>query len=215
MALPVFKTGEAEYLGLAGSIPVRLRHSSVAARSPRGVARERRRPTPPYPAYRRAAGRPEVGRLDRRLGCPLVEADGHRVQQLIRAGELTPDELFERSQPADGTGEHHAPRAQRHRRRVAHQPRPGPALAPRSGRSSGAAGYVDVEFDLQTGPVPAEAGAPWRRWRKRFPRPRTYWSSTTAPQPCCWPRRHLPPGARLWSAAARWSRSGTASGCPT
>ena len=26
MALPVFKTGEAESLGLAGSIPVRLRH---------------------------------------------------------------------------------------------------------------------------------------------------------------------------------------------
>ncbi len=26
MALPVFKTGEAEHLGLAGSIPVRLRH---------------------------------------------------------------------------------------------------------------------------------------------------------------------------------------------
>ena len=29
MALPVFKTGEAEHLGLAGSIPVRLRHRLV------------------------------------------------------------------------------------------------------------------------------------------------------------------------------------------
>lgn len=26
---PVFKTGEAEYLGLAGSIPVRLRHMPI------------------------------------------------------------------------------------------------------------------------------------------------------------------------------------------
>ena len=36
MALPVFKTGEAESLGLAGSIPVRLRHQP--APPPAGLA---------------------------------------------------------------------------------------------------------------------------------------------------------------------------------
>ena len=32
---PVFNTGEAEYLGLAGSIPVRLRHVRVGHSTPR------------------------------------------------------------------------------------------------------------------------------------------------------------------------------------
>lgn len=31
---PVFNTGEAEYLGLAGSIPVRLRHTYLGSLTP-------------------------------------------------------------------------------------------------------------------------------------------------------------------------------------
>ena len=38
MALPVFKTGEAESVGLAGSIPVRLRHQPGPRRAGGGVA---------------------------------------------------------------------------------------------------------------------------------------------------------------------------------
>ena len=38
MALPVFKTGEAESLGLAGSIPVRLRHQPGPRELAGGVA---------------------------------------------------------------------------------------------------------------------------------------------------------------------------------
>src|SRR5664280_29731 len=70
---PVFKTGEAEHLGLAGSIPVHLRQLSPLVGSPRMVAdavsdavseRSRRvagRPTTECPAHRRAARPPGPG----------------------------------------------------------------------------------------------------------------------------------------------------------
>ena len=107
--------------------------------------------------------------------------------------------------------------AQRHRRGAAHQPRPGAAVRRRGrGAWSAAAGYTDVEFDLATGRRArrgrgALAALAARRARRRAP---CTWS-TTAPPRWCWPRPRWPPAARSWSAAARWSRSATGSGCPT
>ena len=62
MALPVFKTGEAEQLGLAGSIPVRLRQT-VRARGDVTQPDPRRRCRGPTRAGRRPAGRRPVDRL--------------------------------------------------------------------------------------------------------------------------------------------------------
>ena len=87
---------------------------------------------------------------------------------------------------------------------------------PPSRRWRAAAGTVDVELDLATGQR-STAGPrhPRRAARGACPRPRPPWSSTTAPRRWCWPPRRSRPAARSSSAAARWSRSATASGCPT
>ena len=52
---PVFKTGEVEYLGLAGSIPVRLRQPSARDAAKEGLWTQLD-PAPPDSAHRRAAG---------------------------------------------------------------------------------------------------------------------------------------------------------------
>ena len=115
---PVFKTGETEHLGLAGSIPVRLRHSSPAARRVRPSAEEDTVPEPDtVPSERRpgSAGkgagprvedpRRRIPRTDGLLARPevavAVAARGDRAvrdlvraaQERARAGEIGPEQV--------------------------------------------------------------------------------------------------------------------------
>ena len=76
MGAPVFKTGEAEHLGLAGSIPVRLRHS-----------RARRNATVPTPTPAASPDpRRNIPRMDELLQLPEVETARQRLaEHTIRA----------------------------------------------------------------------------------------------------------------------------------
>ena len=155
VALRVFKTGEVEYLGLASSIPVRLRHASRQAAGQPAATPQDVRVTDP----RRRVPRTDVLLADPRLveaagrlGGAQLKATVVQVQQLVRDGELAPDQAV----PAV----------------LARLPRSATSLTPvlnatgvvlhtNVGRArlsaasvqavQQAAGYVDVEFDRASG----------------------------------------------------------------
>ncbi len=90
MVPPVFKTGEAEYLGLAGSIPVRLRHElSGATRRDVTELDPRRR----IPRTDQLLALPEVGDARNRLGENVIRRVVLDLQDKARRGELAPEEV--------------------------------------------------------------------------------------------------------------------------
>jgi L-seryl-tRNA(Ser) seleniumtransferase len=82
---PVFKTGEIEHLGLAGSIPVRLRETRrhVTQVDPRRL----------IPRTDHLLALPAVQGARTRLGEHVVRAVVRDVQDQARRGELTPDQV--------------------------------------------------------------------------------------------------------------------------
>ena len=159
MGPPVFKTGEAEQLGLAGSIPVRLRHCSgtscdgPAEDDEREVVMgddDRRRRIPRTDVL---LGLPAVVQARGRLSEATIRAIITRCQDAARAGELDADEVADavaRAVTAHGT--------------VSLTPvlnATGVVVHTNLGRAplsdaaraavQTAAGYVDVELDLRTG----------------------------------------------------------------
>jgi L-seryl-tRNA(Ser) seleniumtransferase len=159
VALPVFKTGEVEYLGLASSIPVRLRHATITRRLNRGHRQAAPVVISQVPDPRRQVPRtdllladPRLAEATGRLGGAQVKVTVLAVQQLIRDGELAPEQAVP------------AVLARLPRSATSLQPvlnATGVVLHTNLGRArlSGAslqavqraAGYVDVEFDRETG----------------------------------------------------------------
>ncbi len=148
MVLPVFKTGEVEQLGLAGSIPVRLRNMFGRAEGGR-----------PLSDSRRLVPRTDAVLADPRLTAAIEQFGRVRVKQavatglqLVRDGRLAPDDVADHvvvslGDPATSL------------RRVINAT--GVVLHTNLGRASlsdaardalqSASGYVDVEYDLESG----------------------------------------------------------------
>ena len=118
MALPVFKTGEVEQLGLAGSIPVRLRETVRAEVRDDGGCTPERSPDGCRPR-RRPAGRGDdpAGPIDGQGGgrrCAAASAPwgiGSRRGRGCRRGRIAGDgDVPPRGDQRDGGGPAHEPR---------------------------------------------------------------------------------------------------------
>ena len=206
VALPVFKTGEAEQLGLAGSIPVRLRQTESAAPGQHGPIRRRpaagRCPGPtPVLADRPRAGRPRRpagGRASVRDAVKQAVAGSRRA-----GGRLDPTG---RRSPTPPWPALPASRA-RARRRCS--TRPAWCCTPTSAarRCLRAA----VEALIGRAPATPTSSSTWRpaggpaRGRGALAalaaavpggRGRRWWS-TTAPPRWCWPPRPWPAGREV------------------
>ena len=156
---PVFKTGEAEYLGLAGSIPVRLRHTLVPATDGGAM------PGPDDPRRR-------IPTLDAVLSAPEVEAHlaafgpagakalVRQVQARARSSALAPEDVVGTVASRLADGPVTLRRTINATGIVVHT---NLGRAPLSAAALRAidttAGYVDVEFDLATG-ARSRRGAP-------------------------------------------------------
>jgi L-seryl-tRNA(Ser) seleniumtransferase len=143
---PVFKTGEIEHLGLAGSIPVRLR------------SRWRRPVTPVEP--RRLIPRtdqllalPAVQRERKRLGDNVIQAVVRDIQARARRGDLPPDRVPAALEAAVTARPTTSLRPVLNATGVVVHTNLGRApLAPGAIEALiAASGYVDVELDLATG----------------------------------------------------------------
>jgi L-seryl-tRNA(Ser) seleniumtransferase len=158
---PVFKTGEIEHLGLAGSIPVRLRQSMLSGavarwRQPsgsRGATMTQADPRRLIPRTDQLLAMPAARRARTRLGDHVVRALVREAQERARRGELAPDRV-EAAVVASLTAQ------------TATTLRPvlnatGVVVHTNLGRAPlspaavdaliSASGYVDVELDLATG----------------------------------------------------------------
>jgi L-seryl-tRNA(Ser) seleniumtransferase len=152
VALPVFKTGEVEYLGLAGSIPVRLRRirqESADGEDATVTSTDPRRLVPRTDAI---LADPRLHAAGLRLGAGLVRDAVRAAQQRVRDGELDPGAVGEAALAA-------LPATATSLRPVLNAT--GVVLHTNLGRArlseaaiqalSAAAGYVDVEYDVESG----------------------------------------------------------------
>ena len=158
MGSPVFKTEEIEYLGLAGSIPVRLRHLSVhMGRSADGRGGE---PVTTSDDPRRHIPRtdalltvPEIDDARIRLGDTVVRTAIRDGQDAARRGEIAPDDVQQAVIDDLGTRRTSSVRPVLNGTGVVVHTNLG--RAPLSSAAleavTAAAGYVDVELDLETG----------------------------------------------------------------
>jgi L-seryl-tRNA(Ser) seleniumtransferase len=155
----VFKTDEAENLGLAGSIPVRLRHPTLPRRALSESYRSLMTAQPPPGELRRRIPRtdellrdPQLRAAATRLGRLSVKSAVTDAQEQARRGEIAPDSVLAvalAGLPATAGGQ----------RRVLNAT--GVLLHTNLGRAAlsdaavaavvSAAGTTDVEFDLTTG----------------------------------------------------------------
>jgi L-seryl-tRNA(Ser) seleniumtransferase len=160
VALPVFKTGEVEQLGLAGSIPVRLRQ-------------QRRRPLDGGAPDSPAAAAPTIGpvdprrrvpRTDRVLEDPRLQAALERfgrdtvkrvvveAQSRARTGEIEPEAVADAAVGALPTSLSTARPVVNATGVVLHTNLGRAPLSPAAVQAVvGAAGYADVEYDLGAG----------------------------------------------------------------
>src|SRR5699024_9613656 len=161
---PVFKTGETEHLGLAGSIPVRLRQPSAA---PRGVQPPSAPggPVPAQPGEQSTDPRRRIPRTDRLLAHPaVVAATGamgpsvvrdvvRAAQDRARSGQIQPEQVLDEVLGALGDRPAASLRPVLNATGVIVHTNLGRApLSPAAREALGeAAGYTDVEFDLATG----------------------------------------------------------------
>ncbi len=171
MALPVFKTGEAEHLGLAGSIPVRLRQ--LPRNAPIDGEQEPMTTTDP----RRLVPRTDVVLADprltaaaQRLGSAIVRAAVTGALDRARRGDIPATDVADvavAGLPARATSMVPVINAT------------GVVLHTNLGRASlspaaleavtAAAGYVDVEFDLTGGRRAARGSATVQALRAAVP----------------------------------------------
>ena len=93
MALPVFNTGEAEHLGLAGSIPVRLRQRTREARV--SVDEPQQDPRRSVPRTDTVLADPRVRAASQALGADAVRRAVGAAQERVRAADLAPDDVVE------------------------------------------------------------------------------------------------------------------------
>jgi L-seryl-tRNA(Ser) seleniumtransferase len=148
VAPPVFKTGEVEHLGLAGSIPVRLRMCPVALRE--GV-----RLSDP----RRLVPRTDAVLADPRLTAAIARFGRARVKnavtsglQQVRDGQLAPDQVADQVVAALGEPATSLRRVINATGVVLHTNLGRAALSDAALEAlQVAGGYVDVEYDLATG----------------------------------------------------------------
>ena len=156
MVPPVFNTGEVEHLGLAGSIPVRLRHRP-GRRVPSGMGTMQGvTPTDPrrlIPRTDHLLALPAVAAARPRLGDRTVRGLVRDLQERARRGEIGPAEVepallsaVARPAPTGLTPVLNATGVVVHTN-LGRAPLSAAALEA-LGR---AAGYVDVELDLATG----------------------------------------------------------------
>ncbi len=150
MGPPVFKTGEIEYLGLAGSIPVRLRQAhSTGVRTTMRQADPRSR----IPRTDQLLALPAVAEARARLSERTIRAVLAEAQASARSGALPPEAV------ADAVGAALATRSAMGLRPVLNAT--GVVVHTNLGRAPlstaavqallAAAGYVDVELDLHSG----------------------------------------------------------------
>ncbi len=143
---PVFKTGEIEHLGLAGSIPVRLRESrrpGVTQVDPRRL----------IPRTDQLLALSAVQRARKRLGDNAVRGVVRNVQDQARRGELPPEQVQDAvlAALADQTATTLRP-VLNATGVVVHTNLGRAPLAPGAiDALIAASGYVDVELDLATG----------------------------------------------------------------
>ena len=176
MGAPVFKTGETEQLGLAGSIPVRLRHRAAqevlepvessgpfegsasaperggvtgsTAPSPRGTDPRRRIPRTDH-----LLEHPQVAAAGVALGPQVLRGIIRAVQHRARAGQITPEEVLEQVLAAIGDRPAASLRPVLNATGVIVHTNLGRAPLSGAARQAllDASGYTDVEFDLETG----------------------------------------------------------------
>jgi L-seryl-tRNA(Ser) seleniumtransferase len=142
---PVFKTGEIEHLGLAGSIPVRLREARrhVTQVDPRRL----------IPRTDHLLALPAVQGARTRLGEHVVRAVVRDIQDRARRGELTPDQVPDALVASLATRTATTLRAVLNATGVVVHTNLGraPLAAGAVEALIAASGYVDVELDLATG----------------------------------------------------------------
>ena len=152
MALPVFKTGEVEQLGLAGSIPVRLRQQL----RPRGCglsAYDRRvDPRRLVPRTDRVLEDPRLQAALERLGKDLVKQVVVDAQARARSGDIAPDAVADAAVAALPASLSSARPVLNATGVVLHTNLGRAPLSPAAVQAVvGSAGYADVEYDLGTG----------------------------------------------------------------
>ena len=148
MALPVFKTGEAEQLGLAGSIPVRLRHDHRGFESGKETVDHRRQ----VPRTDRVLADERLQAAAVRLGPALVKQAVIMAQQRARDGVISPGSVADEAVAS-------LPDSAASTRQVINAT--GVVLHTNLGRAAlsdaavralvSASGPTDVEFDLESG----------------------------------------------------------------
>lgn len=151
----VFKTSETEHLGLAGSIPVRLRQASSpqevpVSAGPVGPEQDPRRRIPRTDAL---LAEPAVARASAAMGEKVVRGVVRAAQDRARRGEIAPEQVLEAVLDALGTRTASSLRPVLNATGVVVHTNLGRApLSPLAQQALlDAAGYTDVEFDLATG----------------------------------------------------------------
>ncbi len=151
MGPPVFKTGETEYLGLAGSIPVRLRHARSG--SEREVFMGDQDPRRRIPRTDALLALPAVIEAGRRLSETVLRTIVADTQQAAREGRLPAARVTSEVERAVRTHAAASMTPVLNATGVVVHTNLGRAplsdAATRAVRA--AAGYVDVELDLDTG----------------------------------------------------------------
>jgi L-seryl-tRNA(Ser) seleniumtransferase len=147
---PVFKTGEIEHLGLAGSIPVRLRDllSGLARRDVTQVD-----PRQLIPRTDHLLALPVVQQARTRLGEHAVRAVVRDIQDRARRGELPPEQV--QNAVLESLASHRPTRLRPVLNATGVVVHTNLGRAPLAASSVealiSASGYVDVELDLATG----------------------------------------------------------------
>jgi L-seryl-tRNA(Ser) seleniumtransferase len=157
---PVFKTGEAEYLGLAGSIPVRLRQVPTGTR--RDVAQID--PRRLIPRTDQLLASPEVAHARNRLGENVIRTIVRDTQDRARRGELAPEGVLAAVAAAVGARSATSLRPVLNATGVVVHTNLGRAPLSTTAVEAlvAASGYVDVELDLATG-ARTKRGVPVRQ----------------------------------------------------
>lgn len=157
MGAPVFKTGEAEYLGLAGSIPVRLRHTTFCKEAATIVDDPRRR----IPRTDDLLALPAVTAARDRLAEHVIRRVIRRCQERARQGDVAPGAVAGEVSRLLSEAAPHSLRPVINATGVIVHTNLGRAPLPPAAVAAlaDAAGYTDVELDLQSGKRSRARGA--------------------------------------------------------